>query len=144
MTLKVFSARIGYHDPDVLDVTRKSGRDGLFLAPSWDILKPALDARKRAAALLEETLGLDATARATAEQWEDDAWDVYRRAYRVELRKSYVDHRAKWDALLARPRVVLVCYCVLRPSEPLRCHRAILRTHILPACGAVDCGEIWT
>lgn len=118
MTLHVQSARINYSGPHRLDVTRKSGTDGLFLAPSWAILRPALDGMK--------------TFR-KAEAWQD-----YITAYFDEMRRSYVDNRAAWTALLARERVVLVCYC----TDPMHCHRAILRERILPALGAVDEGEI--
>ena len=65
MTLQVYTARIGRWmkgEPDAIDITRKSARpEWLFLAPSWAILRPALEARKKADALLEETYGLDPT-----------------------------------------------------------------------------------
>lgn len=126
MTLHVQSARINYSGPDRLDVTRKSGTDGLFLAPSWKILRPALDARRR------ET---DEPSRHVSV-----AWANYVSAYFDEMRRSYVDNRAAWTALLARERVVLCCYC----TDPEHCHRAILRARILPALGAVDEGEVRT
>lgn len=143
-SLLVLSARISYRGPDRLDVTRQntskanSPEDGRFLAPSWAILRPALEARKHAERLLEETLGIDATARATAEDWLATSWAVYVREYLAEMRRSYVEHRGAWNALLARPRVVLCCYC----TDPEHCHRFILRTRILPALGAVDGGEV--
>lgn len=124
MTLHVQSARISYSGPDRLDVTRKSGTDGLFLAPSWKILRPALDARRR------ET---DEPSRHVSV-----AWANYVSAYFDEMRRSYVDNRAAWTALLSRERVVLCCYC----TDPEHCHRALLRGRILPALGAVDEGEI--
>ena len=124
MTLHVQSARINYGGPERLDVTRKSGTDGLFLAPSWKILRPALDARRR------ET---DEPSRHVSV-----AWANYVSAYFDEMRRSYVDNRAAWTALLARERVVLCCYC----TDPEHCHRALLRGRILPALGAVDEGEI--
>jgi uncharacterized protein YeaO (DUF488 family) len=124
VTLHVQSARINYIGPDRLDVTRKSGTDGLFLAPSWKILRPALDARRR------ET---DEPSRHMSV-----AWANYVSAYFDEMRRSYVDNRAAWTAILARERVVLCCYC----TDPEHCHRALLRSRILPALGAVDGGEI--
>mgnify|MGYP000140160857 CR=1 FL=1 len=124
MTLHVQSARINYSGPDRLDVTRKSGTEGLFLAPSWAILRPALNARRRE------------TDEPPCEV--SVAWTNYVPAYFDEMRRSYVDNRAQWTALLARERVVLCCYC----TDPVHCHRAILRGRILPALGAVDEGEM--
>lgn len=124
MTLHVQSARINYSGPDRLDCTRKSGTDGLFLAPSWAILRPALNARRR------ET--------DEPQRHASVAWTNYVAAYLDEMRRSYVDNRAAWNALLARDRVVLCCYC----TDPEHCHRAILRGRILPALGAVDDGEV--
>jgi hypothetical protein len=128
-TLQVHSARVAYRGPDRLDVTRKTGGpEGLPFAPSWAILRPALDARARAKALPPEA----------AAEVERAAWEAYVPAYLREMRASYRRHRATWDALLARPRVVLVCYCVFRAH----CHTSLLRADILPACGAVDAGEL--
>ena len=116
--LTVHSARISYAGPDRLDITRKSGKEGLFLAPSWAILRPALDAMRAGR--------------------KAEAWSVYVPAFFDEMRRSYVANRAAWSALRARERVVLCCYC----TDPEHCHRALLRARILPALGAVDGGEI--
>lgn len=120
--LIVHSARISYGGPDRLDVTRKgawlawkAGKGetiGGAFAPSWPLLKAA-----KAGKL---------------------AFDEYDPRYLAEMRESYVRHRWAWDDLLARPRVVLVCYC----TDPEHCHRFLLRTRILPALGAVDGGEL--
>jgi hypothetical protein len=118
--LQVNSARVTYSGPDRLDVTRKSGREGLFLAPSWRILGPALQARATDGVSLEQH------------------WRPYRDAYIQEMRESWAARRVEWDALLARERVALVCYC----ADAERCHRAILRAEILPKLGALDCGEL--
>jgi hypothetical protein len=161
--LRVFTARIGRWmktESDAIDITRKSGKpEWLFLAPSWAILRPAINARKRAEALLEETYGLDATARGVAQQWLDAAWDEYVPLFMAEMRVSYgmtqanaawgndedlaVAHGARanrpmWDNLLSRQRVILCCYC----SDAEHCHRTILRRDILPKLGAEDCGEM--
>jgi hypothetical protein len=138
MSLFVQTARISYRGGWRLDVTRKSGTEGLFLAPSWTILRPALEARKRADALLEETMGLDATARAAADDWISTSWAVYTLAYLAEMRASLKANLPQWRALFVRHRVVLVCYC----TDAERCHRQILRTRVLPALGAVDGGEL--
>lgn len=120
MTL-VYSARLSYGGPDRLDVTRASATEGLFLAPSWAILRPALEAFR--------VLHGPALER---------AWLDYVERYTAEMRASYRKHRDAWHDLTQRERVVLVCFC----TDPKRCHRAILREHLLPALGAVDAGEI--
>ena len=75
---------------------------------------------------------------APSEDTEREArWNVYSRLYTAEMRRSYREHRAEWDLLLASKRVVLVCSC----PDPLRCHRSIL-AEILRKCGAHDYGEI--
>ncbi len=130
----VFTARIDTRDLDALNVTRKSaGPDGLPFAPSWPLLQSGL-----------------AGMRAAVENWQcaqtmegrriagGDYFAIYDRAYREEMRQSYVEHRAVWDALLARTRVVLTCYCV----DHLLCHRSLLAHDILPALGAVYGGEL--
>ena len=128
MTLHVHSARISTRDPDRLDITRKSATpEGRIFAPSWTILRPALDARAMAKRAPADE----------AEAIEAAAWEAYVPAFLEEMRASYRRNRRAWEALLARERVVLVCYCV----DPAHCHRAILRTRILPALGAVDAGE---
>jgi hypothetical protein len=119
MPLQVHTARISTRDPDRLDVTRKSGKGGLFLAPSWSILGPVKLALKSEAPIA-------------------DVWAFYRECYLREMRHSYATERSLWDALLARERVVLTCFC----TDPIHCHRFILRTRILPKLGAVDCGEL--
>lgn len=119
MPLQVHTARINIKDPDRLDITRKSGTEGLFLAPSWNILGPALLARKSGTPDIE---------------W----WGFYVKAYLLEMRDSYRKEREKWEALLAQPRVVICCYC----NHPEHCHRHLLRTRVFPKLGAVDCGEI--
>lgn len=64
-------------------------------------------------------------------------WTAYAIAYTGEMRVAYWYRGGSWKALLARPRVVLVCYC----TDPERCHRRVL-AGILTRLGAVDHGEI--
>lgn len=46
MTVRVHSARVSYNGADRLDITRASATGhGLAFAPSWRILRPAIDAR---------------------------------------------------------------------------------------------------
>lgn len=130
MSVRVYSARIGCSSPDALDITRKSGRgEALAFAPSWAILRPALDARKRA-----EATGTPAIA----DRILAAAWTAYVPAYLNEMRASWRRNRPAWDALLARPSVTLLCYC----TDAEHCHRRILRAVILPKLGATDCGEV--
>jgi uncharacterized protein YeaO (DUF488 family) len=121
MTLHVHTARIGHRDPDVLDITRKSAGDlGRAFAPSWTILKPAIEAMRR---------GDEAAQR---------AWRTYAPSYHGEMDFSREVHPGSWRALLARPRVVLVCYC----ANHERCHRTLLARDILPKLGAIYVGEL--
>jgi hypothetical protein len=149
MPLHVHSSRLSYEGPDRLDITRKSGdRHGLPFAPSWAILNPALKELARARdydkrAELHVELGLEKNATLVgylveAGRIEDAAWERYRPAFIAEMRRSYREERAAWNALLARDRVVLCCFC----AAWQQCHRFILRTEILPKLGAVDAGEI--
>lgn len=115
MTLCVHTARITYSDPDWLDVTRKSG--DLAFAPSWRILRPMLDAKR------------------IGSSWVM-LWPQYVEDYTREMRVSYRENRAAWDALLARDEVTLVCYCV----DAAHCHRTVL-AGILGRLGADVRGE---
>lgn len=110
MSLVVHTARVSYGGPDRLDVTRASGgAEGTPFAPSPKLLA----AGKRM------------------------AFEEYRRLYIAEMRASYHANRRAWDALLARERVVLCCYC----TDPERCHRSAL-AWILGKLGARIDGEI--
>lgn len=141
--LRVFTSRIWLRDPDCFDITRGNGGPAAEpFAPSKAILMPALAARMRATELLGR--GEEAEASGVI----GHAWAKYAPAYRAEMRRSYREHRAAWDALLARERVVLTCYCALDPRlSPVdqlargQCHRVLLAGY-LAACGAVYCGEI--
>ena len=151
MTLQVYTARLWTRDPDKLDITRGSGAAaGAPFAPSWAILRPALAARREAERREEEARRAlvycetgddeDACLQSGADgamDIEAEAWAVYVPAYVEEMRQSYRAHRDAWDALLARPRVVLCCYCV----DPARCHRALL-ADILGKLGADVRGEL--
>lgn len=153
MIVAVYTARVSYRGADRLDVTRKSGREGIVFAPSWTLLGPALRAR-RALELkqLEEREYAEATAREGGEsvgfatlslelevlerEWSE-AWERYVVGYFDEMRASFRAHRAAWDALLARSEATLVCYC----TDPERCHRTLLARDILPRLGASYGGE---
>jgi len=132
MPLQVYSARLphhgqpGYTGPGAFDITRGSGGlRGGFFAPSAQLLG---DVQKRKRAAKRDEAKLQA------------AWDWYVPLYLAEMRASYKAHYSAWRELLARDRVVLLCYC----GTAARCHRAILRATILPKMGAVDAGELVT
>ena len=87
----VWTSRITYAGPYRLDVTAKSGTGlGALVAPSWMILRPILERRKRG-----DHAGVEA------------AWPGYVELYRHQLRRSYRAHRAAWAELLAQPRVLV-------------------------------------
>jgi hypothetical protein len=116
--VRVTMGRIDSKALDRLDVTRKSGTVGLPFAPSWAILKPALDARKESDEAFEA------------------AWAAYVPAYLSEMRASYRRERKAWEDLLARRSVTVCCYCVRGD----RCHRALL-AGVLGRLGAWVVGE---
>lgn len=117
MALKVWTDRVSSKDLDAFDVTRKSGHKAF--APSWAILGPALERRRS---------GREAT---------EEEWKAYAAAYYGEMTLSRKREPDVWATLLARPRVVLTCYC----TNPLRCHRTLL-ARLLEKLGATFEGEI--
>jgi len=124
--LVVRTARISTKRADRLDITRKSGKEGLFLAPTWETLNPVLDARKRCpkdGPLSAEFL---------------EAWERYTETFVAEMRCSYETQKASWRALLSRSSVTLCCYC----TDAWHCHRTLLATRVLPALGARYAGEV--
>ncbi len=134
--LLVHTARMAYAGVDRLDVTR-AGADayrkrtgsmweGEPFAPSWTILRPALDALRPV-----KDLSPVLFRAATAPWWED-----YVHAYTHEMRQSYRRHPEAWSAILARKSITLLCYC----ADPERCHRTIL-AGILAKLGASVRGE---
>jgi hypothetical protein len=122
--LVVWTARISSRDPDRFDVTR---------AGAWRWGQRSVDRRERDAPghPFAPSIGLLGKAKRG-----EIAFAAYAPLYLAEMRKSYREHRAAWDALLARPRVVLACYEV----DPRECHRSLLAT-ILGNLGADVRGE---
>lgn len=116
--LVVYTARIGCKDPDVMDITRKTGRSGLAFAPSWELLKPFIDKRR-------------------AGTMTDMDWPRYVAGYLREMRTSYLGNRAAWTDLLSHKRVVLVCYC----NKP-ECHRFVFAQQVLGPLGVQYGGEL--
>lgn len=134
--------RGGYRGPSALDVTvRSAPPEGQPFAPSAPLFREAKH-RLALAAELEVEDG-DATTVAAAELARSEAWAWYAERYHAEMRASMVQHRAAWEAVLARPMVVLICYCPARA----RCHRGLLAS-LLARAGAkigrrvTDAGEL--
>ena len=143
MTLRVHTARISYRGADALDITRK-GNDavGVVFAPSWKILNDAMKARADAEECLKGANrdgAVGALHRATAYEIEDRMWAVYLPKYTEEMRESYRVHRDVWEEVLARPKVVLTCFCDVVKWKS-HCHRVVL-AGLLVKCGAVYEGE---
>jgi len=116
--VKVYTARMVYARADRLDVTRKSaGVEGLVFAPSWAILRPMLALRRDSHVSKAD-------------------WRAYVDAYTQEMRDSFRGQRARWDAVLSRDEVTLVCYC----KDPARCHRTVL-AKLFGKLGAIVGGE---
>ena len=131
--LRVWTARVSWRGEGRLDITRKSaGPAGLPFAPSWAILRPALDARSRAFTIRNSSGG----NLPLADRIEAEAWARYVPAYTAEMRASYRAHYEAWRELLAARERTLVCYC----TDAAHCHRRLLAL-MLVKCGAVDMGE---
>jgi len=141
--LQVHTARITYGGPDRFDITWKSSEgDGKCFCPSGKLLgfgrsMRAQSERRRTAALETRSSEEQRARLEEVESFEQWAWLAYRSRYEEAMRISYKERRQVWDRLLARERVVLVCYC----TDPERCHRRVL-ANILAKLGAVDCGEL--
>lgn len=145
VTLQVWTARVSYGGADRLDVTRKSADEwGKSFAPSWALLRPALDARRVAEGLMAqghaalESGGDEWGPTREAERVLEQAWSAYVPAYVDEMRRSYVTRRSDWERLLSMSRATLVCYCV----DHEQCHRTLLARDILPRLGATYMGEV--
>lgn len=112
MPLAVYTSTVNYRGDDRLDITA-AGQDplGKYFAPTWEMVH-------------EYRRG-----QVTAEE--------YTTRYLDRMRESYKAHRWAWQTLLARERVVLVCYC--RPGA--FCHRRLL-ARFLTVFGAADHGEL--
>jgi uncharacterized protein YeaO (DUF488 family) len=109
--LTVYTSRLSYGGPDRFDITRKNATmESAPFAPYWALVRGA--------------------------KTGEIPWDRYVDHYTQQMRVSYKDHRKKWDALLSRDVVTLVCFCV----DPNRCHRTVL-AGILGKLGARVGGE---
>jgi hypothetical protein len=140
MPLTVWTARIDCNDPDRLDVTcagaararlrHEPSSGGPFAPPGW--LLAVAKGRPGALGRLPPWVRRPAPDEPVR---GGSAW--YTETYTAVMRRSYRQDRRSWDALLARDRVVLVCYCV----DVDACHRLVL-ARILEKLGAIYAGEI--
>ena len=106
--LKVYTGTVRGKYANKLDITVKSGEPAF--APTWEMV-------------------MDFKNGYTTPQ-------QYTEIYKNRMRSSYLVYREKWDELLSRDEVVLVCYC---PKGQF-CHRHIL-AKILVKLGAQYLGE---
>ncbi len=115
-------------------------------APSWELLGPALGARKR----IEDKYEAGGSA-AICQEMENRLWQAYRGGgagdgFLGHLRRSFRRLPAAWGWLLAERRVVLGCFCKTPPWWPTgrgfdHCHRFLV-AEALTAFGATYRGEI--
>lgn len=108
---------------EVLDITRMTGKEGAFLAPSWELLRPYLYKRKSGVLSSED-------------------WETYRASYLQEMRESQrtnPDDWATWRSFIqseATFEFTLVCYC----ENFEQCHRTVIANYFAES-GAVYLGE---
>lgn len=150
-TVEVWTARIDPRqtDPDLLDTSRKSAtpEQGLAFAPTWAIVDPVLAVRRRGRSLpQDEAAALEARAwkayvpaylgemLVSSNQPVPEGWEVHVAEARA---RGVRPDPAAWKRLLARPRVVLACYCPVGA----RCHRLLL-AKVLGKLGATLKGEL--
>lgn len=120
MATRVYTGRVGFYSgPDALPVTRLVVNDklGIRFAPSKALLSRALGERKKGNL--------------------ENFWSTYREMYFQEMRSAYRSAYLAFEELLAREEVTLLCFCPRRAF----CHRSLLADEILPALGAIPCGE---
>ncbi len=111
--LNVYTAQYSYRGADRIDTTVKSS--DLLFAPSWDIVM----------GVKNQTI--------TTQQYTD--------VYYQMMRKSYVERRSEWEAILNLDQVTLVCFCAyFKNGQRVFCHRHLL-ADMLVKCGANYAGE---
>lgn len=113
--MAIYTSRISYSGIDRLDITRKSGTEGLIFAPSWQILGPRIKARKQGVFL----------------PWEDYVCD-----FTKEMRESYKNNKDRWKFYANVPMITLCCYC----TDFNFCHRTLV-ANFLVKLGAEYKGE---
>lgn len=110
--LQVFTAHVSYRGPDRLNITALAQDPvGKYFAPTWDLVT-----RFKKHEIFEEE---------------------FESLYRGQMHLSQLERPDRWQELLSRERVILVCFC--RPDR--FCHRFIL-ANILEKQGAQALGEL--
>lgn len=107
--MKVFTSQYKYKGKNRFDITVKSG-DKTF-APTWEMVM-----NYKSGKISEEE---------------------YTEQYYERMRQSYQNNRKRWDWLLDKEEIVLVCFC----KKGDFCHRLLL-ADILVKLGAEYEGEI--
>jgi len=109
--VKIYTAQYRYSDPDRLDITAK-GKDpfGKFFAPTWELIRNLKNG------IIDER------------QYEIEYCDL--------MLHSWNTYQDRWQELLNRQEVTLVCFC---PPGTF-CHRLLLAKY-LEKVGAVHIGE---
>lgn len=110
MALQVYTSQYRYFGEDRLDITVKTS-DGTF-APTWEMVK-----KYKSGEMSDEE---------------------YTRRYLLLMQKSFIENRDKWEELLSRERLTLVCFC----PKGRFCHRRILANILVKIFGAEYKGEI--
>lgn len=129
--MNVWTATVGYDGADRFDITRKSGGAlGAPFAPSKESFDAAIALRKR----IENR---QVSSERPLTEVVRDAWLQYRSQYIQHMRASFRRNPEKWQQLLTKEELTLVCYC----RVPSRCHRIILAAELLPKLGAIYLGE---
>jgi len=109
--MKLYTSQFNYSGDDRLDITVKTKDPlGKIFAPTWDIVIP----------YKQKTL--------TEKE--------YTEIYLSRMRESYKNYLAKWQTVLNKNLITLVCYC----RKGQFCHRLIL-ANILQKLGAEYVGE---
>lgn len=109
MPVEIYTAQMRYSGDDRLDITVKTG-DKVF-APTWDMV------------MSHKSYSLSD--------------DEYKKKYIDLMRKSRRDNSSRWQEIMNKERVVLVCYC----GAGKFCHR-ILLAKMLEMIGAIYKGEL--
>lgn len=107
--LRVYTSTLKYQGPNKFNISIKSG-DKAF-APTWDMVQKMRNGQM------------------TQEEFKEKYYNL--------MRKSYKENHKRWQSLLEKEEVVLVCYCPVG----VFCHRYIL-VEILEKLGAIYEGEI--
>jgi hypothetical protein len=150
-SLLVFSCHLSATKaPGYLDITRGSAHGNRAFAPSHDILRPAIAARREAAeirkrircpspakdqwdGMTQQERDADVELLRQANAIERAAWDAYLPAFQSEMRESWGRNRAEWERVLALPVVSLACYCSDEYRSVGECHTRLVAGYLVRA-----------